>query len=289
MTKLYKYRSFGVNSLRELCESEVYYSDPKKFNDPLDCSPTLINDVDVKDIEALCHRMIMEKSDKENADKEIIAYRYHSMEHGHYRADVGEPGNYMTMISEAVKSQLDLIMKSRGVLSLASQWNSPLMWSHYADEHKGVCIEYDISLAVCEKPLKIDYAGGRGISMSTLIDWVFNKSETAKKEIEHKYFYTKASQWEYEEEWRYLAEYQGSSQIPFPISSIYFGMRCDISVISTISKLMNGSASKISFFKIYASENSFELLSRELECYEWSNSPRLSARLAFGKIPNKEV
>ncbi len=130
MKNLYKYRSFGVNSLRELCESEVYFSDPDKFNDPLDCSPTLINDVDLNVLEGLCHKMIMERTDKENADKEIQNYRYLSKEYGDYRVDIEVQDYYGRMISDEVKNQLDLIMKSRGVLSLSSQWNSPLMWSH---------------------------------------------------------------------------------------------------------------------------------------------------------------
>ena len=141
MTNLYKYRSFGVNSLRELCQSEVHFSDPKKFNDPLDCSPTLINDVGLEDLEKLCHRMIEKNYDEDRANSEIQNYRYLSTEYGDYRTDPEVQKYYVRMISDEIKRQLDQMMKSRGVLSLSSLWNSPLMWSHYADEHKGICIE----------------------------------------------------------------------------------------------------------------------------------------------------
>jgi hypothetical protein len=33
--RLYKYRSFNINSLRLLTEGEIYYSNPRAFNDPL--------------------------------------------------------------------------------------------------------------------------------------------------------------------------------------------------------------------------------------------------------------
>ena len=39
--KLYKYAAFNTNSLRLLSEGEVFYSNPKRFNDPLDCNPTI--------------------------------------------------------------------------------------------------------------------------------------------------------------------------------------------------------------------------------------------------------
>lgn len=290
MTFLYKYRPFGVSSLRALCDGEVYYSDPKEFNDPLDCSPTLINDVELDELESLCHKMIMNKSGKESADKEIQNYRYLSTEYGDYKVDKEVAAYYVRMIADEVKRQLDLIMKSRGVFSLASQWDSPLMWSHYADQHKGICIEYDISSAVFEKPKNVDYEGGRGISISTLIDWFINNSEAAKNEIEYNYFYTKAGQWEYEGELRYVSETQGARPAPFHISSIYFGMRCEPSVIASIVKLMNGAESKINFFQTYAGADSFELLRREIDVDELvACTPRMSAALVFGSFPSNST
>jgi hypothetical protein len=288
MTNLFKYRSFGVNSLRELCESEVYFSDPKKFNDPLDCSPTLINDVNLGDLEKLCHRMILKNHNEDRANREIHNYRYQSTEFGDYKTNPEVQNYYVRMIADEVKCQLDHMMKSRGVLSLSNQWNSPLMWSHYADEHRGICIGYNISRAVCESPKMVDYKGRRGICISHIIDFIFNNSETSKEEIERKYFYTKAAQWDYEEEWRYVSDSQGSQSIPFPLSSVYFGMRCEISVVSSIVKLLGGVESKVNFYKTYASQDSFDLHRRKLEIEElMARTPRPSARLAFGSIKDE--
>lgn len=286
MTKLYKYRSFGVNSLSELCDSEIFFADPNTFNDPLDCSPTLINDLSLNDIEKLVHRIILINNDKQKADEIIHHYRYLSTEYGDYKVDSDVQRYYMQMLTEEIKSQLDLKIKSRGVLSMASKWSSPLMWSHYADEHKGICIEYDISKAVCKKPKAVDYYGERGILLSKISEYIFNSSSDALSEIEHKYFYTKANQWNYEEEWRYVSEGQGLSPVPFHLSAIYFGMRCPHSVISSIVKLLNGSESSISFYKAYASQTNFEILRREVPVDElMACTPRPSAALVFGTIP----
>ena len=58
--KLYKYAAFNTYSLRLLSEGEAFYSNPKNFNDPLDCNPTINIDTDIKEIEALLSHMIGE-------------------------------------------------------------------------------------------------------------------------------------------------------------------------------------------------------------------------------------
>ena len=199
MTELYKYKAFGVNTLELLCNSHVYYSDPTQFNDPLDCSPTVIADVSLQEIERLCYQMYSKNKGGQGADEVIQNIQYLTTEYGDYTKDKDVEGYYQSMLISHINQQLDKIMKNKGVLSLAGQWNSPLMWSHYADEHKGICIEYDISSSVHGTLKKIDYEGSRGIFVSTLLNWIFNDSQSAESEIEEKYFYTKASQWKYEE------------------------------------------------------------------------------------------
>lgn len=44
---------------------------------------------------------------------------------------------------EPGKRGLDSELGNEGVLTLSATWKSGLMWSHYADEHRGICIEYD--------------------------------------------------------------------------------------------------------------------------------------------------
>ena len=58
--KLFKYRSYSEFLIQEICGSEIYFSDPRCFNDPLDCSPTVINDLSQEQLENLCLYMISE-------------------------------------------------------------------------------------------------------------------------------------------------------------------------------------------------------------------------------------
>jgi hypothetical protein len=278
--KLYKYRTFDVNTLSMLSYSEVYYADPTKFNDPLDCKPNLIIDVSFQDLEQLCFKMFEAEFDTNTAHAQIKSCRYYADEPENFTFVDLEKYHAQLLSNEIIKL-LHLRMKGRGVLSMAGDWKSSLMWSHYADEHKGLCLEYDLHGSIIHDSKKVDYNSSRNLLASSIIDWVHNPSPFNQAEVESKYFYNKAKPWEYEEETRYIAK-QGINSAPFHLSGVYFGIRCERPVISSIVKLLNGAGREIEFHQIIIGNDSFELSSYEIDKDEiMHTSPRPSARLAF--------
>ncbi|ANQ21405.1 hypothetical protein BA893_06885 [Vibrio natriegens] len=279
--KLYKYRKFSEFLIRELCSSNIYFSDPKLFNDPLDCSPVMINDLGDDELERLCFQMLAQRRGEEGALERLENFRYYSQEYNNYEK---QKESYLYQLQTEVMVQLDAVMKKRGVLSLSSKYDSPLMWSHYADEHRGVCIEFDMDSAV-RIPKAIDYDSVRGISAKLIHDYFVDGSESALEKIESQYFFNKAGEWRYESEWRLVSHKLGDNPAPFKISAIYFGMRCDNWVIASIIKLLYQHESGIKFYKMFPDLSSFDLHKSELEPQEWiSCIPRPSAAMVFGKV-----
>ncbi|AUU39286.1 TPA: hypothetical protein ACKRTJ_002778 [Proteus mirabilis] len=45
-THLYKYKSFSVDCLDLLVSDALYFADPTTFNDPLDCNPSILNNIE---------------------------------------------------------------------------------------------------------------------------------------------------------------------------------------------------------------------------------------------------
>ena len=39
---------------------------------------------------------------------------------------------------------IDVLNNTYGVISFSEDYKSPLMWSHYADDHKGICLGFDV-------------------------------------------------------------------------------------------------------------------------------------------------
>lgn len=111
---------------------------------------------------------------------------------------------------------------------LATDYKNRLMWSHYANGHKGFCVEYDYlqrsdSLKECV-PLPVIYSDER-----PLIPWevaLDNNKENTDKLFEQlrRTLLTKDSVWSYENEWRIIISGSSSGNIAMPpISAVYLG------------------------------------------------------------------
>lgn len=111
---------------------------------------------------------------------------------------------------------------------LCTDYKNRLMWSHYADSHKGFCVEYDYgSLTEAEMlslPLPIIYAKER-----PLLPWKAGLDNTLENISEATAqitlgLLTKDDEWKYENEWRILVCSSDSTEFKMPkISCIYLG------------------------------------------------------------------
>lgn len=111
---------------------------------------------------------------------------------------------------------------------LCTSYKNRLMWSHYADSHKGFCIEYDFSepeVEVLSKlPLPVFYSENRPlVPWKAAIDNSVENMEEAYAEIMMGLL-TKDKDWEYENEWRILIGATEDSEFKMPrVSCIYLG------------------------------------------------------------------
>jgi hypothetical protein len=260
--RLYKYRSFSVLSLRMITEAEVFYAQPKTFNDPLDCNPSFEANIGRLELEKTLYRLLRARMLKEDALKEIDYNRYMSTEYGDYRTepkvDEGLKRNVAYQIEREINRQLGV----QGVLSFSQTWRSGLMWSHYADEHRGFCIEYDTTDMAHPNLAPVNYRAPRAIKASDLYAWKLENDDAAKKRVLDTYFYSKSPEWRYEKEWRDITPDHGLKGVEYRMSAIHFGMRCDRSVMSSIVKLLDDN-DDIDLYAVYPRKTTFRL-TREL-------------------------
>jgi len=266
--KLYKYRKFNTSTLRLLCQAEMYYADPEVFNDPLDCRPVIRVDTDVPTLEKVCYRMLVLARGKEKALASMENYRYLSTEYGDFRKDEPAIDCYTQDLRQEVKLLLYQDMRKSGVLSFAARWDCPLMWSHYADQHRGLCIEYDSAKHKCEHLSKVDYTTSGNITVSSLFEWKLRGSAEAERTIRHVFFYAKAKEWRYEREWRDVAKSSGPVDAPLTISAVHFGLRCDYPVLTSVVKLFSNYSAKIRFFEVYRKDDGLRLKRRSVDADE---------------------
>lgn len=91
-------------------------------------------------------------------------------------------------LRRAMKATKKQLSKTRGLLCFSKDWNNPVQWSHYANNHKGVCLGFDFPKKYLTK---VDYVEKR-LSHNGIIDEV----------LMIKFLTTKFIHWSYEQEYR---------------------------------------------------------------------------------------
>jgi len=118
---LFKYRADGSNTEKIITDNELYFSNPRLFNDPFDCN-TPINTA--------------------TPLAEIKEWLYSA---GVASADIDNYANLLQRNPNLMKDGADKALSKIGVCCFSTMDDSILQWSHYSDYHKGICLKFDIS------------------------------------------------------------------------------------------------------------------------------------------------
>jgi hypothetical protein len=202
ITHLYKYRAYNTHSLCILINRKVWFAKPGSFNDPFDCKIPFD------------HRLTPEAA---------VSYgRKVGTHEKNINAIFNSKGEiqkgFMEEWGKTLKAS-DKELEKMGVFTLSESSNNILLWSHYADGHRGFCVEFirnpDNQLGNYEITRRVQYRDDYPI-INPIKEDVFDLK-----------FFTKASDWEYEREWRLVNE-EGDSEESLPdvdISAIIFGLK----------------------------------------------------------------
>lgn len=121
------------------------------------------------------------------------------------------------------KAGLERLLNKTGVFSMSEKNDDILMWSHYADGHKGICVEFQIT------DRSPEYVLPDRVTYQDRLPEI-NAYKTSDKEKVRRLLYTKARHWEYEKEWRIVNMHTRLGVQRFPeglLTGVIMG--CDIS------------------------------------------------------------
>lgn len=136
-----------------------------------------------------------------------------------------------------------------------------LMWAHYANCHKGICVEYELD----KKDFSSNYTPGATLMRLMRIKYIdpnldsdvldFTNPET--KLNMRTALATKSIDWDYENEVRMIAytpteerKYvQCTLDTPNPIKAIYFGVKCPIQRKKVVCRIFEGRP-EVSFYQM---------------------------------------
>lgn len=249
MHKFYKYRSFDNIFAPEneqytnhiILNSSLFFSPIKNFNDPFDCR--------------LSYR---QEYSKQEIRQFYIQYLERNPGNIRLKDFMKVYSNNQSFITFQNQTTNKLIAKI-GILSLSTNPNSILMWSHYSSNHTGLVFEFTRAKnSICfDRYYKVDYS----IKYDLLSYTTTNKDEIPKLML------TKHKDWEYESEYRIIdMNYQGEKKFhKNELTSIIFGaFTSQDDINKTINLCMRNGFQHVKFSKAELSYGEFSLKFKEL-------------------------
>jgi hypothetical protein len=188
--KLYHYEKFNADYLATtLKEQKIHCSNPANLNDPWDCKPWFD-----------CRSMISDPVKLEEvltflanaAGPTLATDPRRLLLEDRLRKNPEELRKYIGQFSVGLTAELT----KRRIYCLTPIPNSTLMWSHYAANHTGICLEFGVENTLFRKARPVRYC-------TTYPEWTVHQMEDKVLEL----VLTKSMDWSYEREFRLIGSH----------------------------------------------------------------------------------
>ena len=190
----YLYRFTTVERAEEiLTQGRIFFPSPADFNDPFDCKFRPI--------------FRASKRKRERFLRELARERDSAMPK-HQIKKMARLASTRAFFEEGARRLMSRIGRSVGMLSVTERDDSILMWSHYANKHQGVCLQFRGLESLRTPPLSVIYSDDYPVvDLLEYEPFLGRQDETAQakqKEMVERMYLTKAKDWDYECEWRII-------------------------------------------------------------------------------------
>ena len=257
--RLYKYQPFSTQTLANLKQSSIWFSAPADFNDPFDCAlagvdPDNLTDSEVQ--QALDHIMHLGKlTPQEKAEmcpdgKPTPRFRQ----------------TLFNSLRGAFEEQRRIRREQRGIACFSEHKTDIMMWSHYADGHRGFCLEFDTKIEPFTTALQVRY-GDKFPSIPPALlfaDHTKGHRDSDNDLLLQAFVLTKAPCWSYEREWRVM-HMEPSKLFGYDyhaLTGLYFGAAMEHSHKEIISLVLRDTPTQL--HEVQRDERAFALHSRSV-------------------------
>lgn len=193
---LFHWQRYDEGRLRHTLESnQIYCPSPSTFNDPWDCKPHFNTEI-LQDPTERCRHSDW-AVDLCNRRTNMSAAELERMR----QALQQEPARAAGMLNQISSELAPEINRRYRVYCMGPDVDNLLMWAHYSDSHRGICLEFDLQNDVLCAALKCEYSDR--FPLTKLRD----DSEAALLGV----LLAKSSAWAYEHEFRLVAQERGEA------------------------------------------------------------------------------
>ena len=276
-TVLYKYfgppngkETFAESNLEDLLvNNKVRLSSNSEVNDPADSTPYIDQDNTDADLRKYLNRLTTRLNSDPTTERMRLEFAALVKNRKGRQKFIKENG---AQLAEAVVEHSKVSFSTAGFTCMTRLWSNRLMWSHYAQSHKGVCIGFRTQPTDDEKTLPfaanflpVTYISERPVwSMKAMMQGDLQNEVTKQTLLQ------KDDVWSYEEEWRFVAQihekghpFKGGAIIEIgtnEISEVIFGMKSNNKTKRKINDMLAKSGKKPDLYQTDFQKKSFELI-----------------------------
>jgi len=188
---LYHWQPFCESRLADLLSNRrIYCSSPGDFNDPWDCKPHFNSELlsDPSENEQFVQWAVDSCKRLTQMSQEGLDRMRSTLLTSHVSA-----AEYLNQISSGLFSEINARYR---IYCLGPDADNLLMWAHYADNHRGICLEFDLRNDVMCGALRCEYLQDFPIMR------IHDDSDQANLQV----LLTKGDAWSYEREYRLVAQ-----------------------------------------------------------------------------------
>lgn len=253
--KLYKYRSFIRDRINtpsgeqkpkwqhELFDGMISPAPPTVFNDPYDCDLVIEGSfLHEKAARELYIETVEQWKALTEQEKQLLRTTEDWKTALESILQMSLSDSLATNLMNCINNSFQELKRDFRVACFSQVKDSILMWSHYAENHTGFCIEYDFS----HSPLKQHLHPVQYTKERKFIPGTFANSDGAMaNHIIYEAALHKFEGWKYEEEWRCVFHRHNLNPFPFDISRYYFDVHNYITAVYLGAKASEKDCEKI--------------------------------------------
>lgn len=260
---LYKYRTIDKYTIKTLKNNELYFSFPSEFNDPFDVKI----DFNFEGEKADWKKYLLNISPYNSESKiEKILNSFEEYNYNIRELPTFDKENYFNAAESII------------ILCLSELNDNILMWTHYANNHKGICLGFkttSISNSIgleFEDSFRFNPSMKKGFLPTYKVKYKkerpepFNPLKDSKKKL-FEFAKTKYLNWEYENERRIIYLYDDIKEkiINFKkeiLSEIIFGLKTSQEDINSIKNIVYenyiSNGLEVDFYKAELCDNKYK-------------------------------
>lgn len=252
---LFKYMSISLDHIERIeklfLECKIFHNLTEGFNDPFEGKPHYSIDIVKRDAKIIYDHFI--ELARNHGQGELEAERFAKFQ-------IQDPHQVTETIRNAINKSFEQIR----ICCYSTNKENLLLWAHYANSHKGFCVEFDGSSLPAKMAMKVEYS-----NKYPSVEYPVPSDERA-----YRLALTKAKVWEYENEYRSIfipssdiLDHDGES-LSFSsdaITNVYIGACMPEKEERELKKIIYRMESQPSMWKAELSSSSYQLKFKKIQ------------------------